>query len=207
METNNLGTKVGTPCKLEGSGDLKYLLIPLAAVFIAILIVLLVFVYYSVEMLVIGGGTFAGVFAFIYLMLYLSYKNTYIEINENGISGRARRYGITGFKAFKALVPEKFSYKWSEINKIRFSTEQMENQIGLEIGKEMIRYSFSYRIVSHKEALDAIRAFGGENLLDQKNIAEVEESYTPKRMVMRIIGLIVIVILFTLLKFYLRGEL
>ena len=207
MKTNNLETKAGNPCRLEGCGDLKYMLIPIAAVFVAIMIALFVFVYFSIEMLFISVSIFTGVFAFIWLLLYLMYKNTYIEFNESGICGRARRYGITGLKAFKALVPQTFSYKWSEINKIQFSSEQMENQIGLDTSGELVRYSFSYRIIRHPEAMEAIRTFGGENLLDEKNIAEVEESYSPKRMILRIIGLMVIVVLYTLFKFYLRGEL
>lgn len=207
MKKINTETKVCNPCRLEGCNDLKYMLITLAAYFVVIMIVIFVFVHFSIAIAAICAGIFTGVFAFISLFIYLSFKNTYIEFNENGICGRARRYGITGFKAFKKMTPENFSYKWSEINKIYFGSEQLENQIGLEIGSEMIQYSFSCRIIRHLEAMEAIRSFGGKNLLDEKNITEVEESYSPKQKVLSIFGFIAIVILYSLYKFYLHGEL
>ena len=199
-----------TPCKLNGVTDISAILIAtailLSILFAVILALLVIAKEWDIKSLIIVGCVLLGFIAFIEgwvaLGSHLIYRHSYIRFDKTGIAGKGKLLGKKGFKLME------FAYSWKEIKKIDFAYENFENLIVITTTKdETFAYSFTYRFVRHVEILDAIKAFGNANLLNEANIKEVEESYSPRRIILNCIGIGIIIAIAAIFKLYVRGKL
>ena len=200
----------GTPCELNGVTDISATLIAVAILLLILLLVisalLVILKGWEPKVIAITGcflfGPFAIIEGVVALCCYLIYRHSYIRLDKTGIAGKGKMLGKKGFKLVE------FAYSWREIKKIDFAYENMENLIVLTTTKdETFAYSYTYRFVRHTEVLDAIKTFGNVNLLDEANIKEVEESYSPRRIILNCIGIGIIIALAAIFKLYVRGKL